>query len=209
MHIVTFVVSAALAAGPAPSAEPPGDAPSRILEVPEVAGVTPVLTDGVLDDGEWSDAAALPLGGVELLAKRDARYLYLALRFVDGKHSGLDLYLASSPEVRRMFHISSELGTERFEDGHWSERSWNVRGWVGNPIGYNHDPDALVIYEPDGLELQFSRAMLAAEGLGGPGLRVALRLKRPDLTVPEGAEQAPLDEWVELKLPDGAGEPEN
>ena len=209
MHFFACLLSAALVAQAAPAADPESGSAASIpgLAVPEGRHV---LVDGALDDGEWSDAAALPIGGVELLAKRDERFLYLALRFVDGKHSGLDLYLAASPEVRRMFHISSELGTKRFETGSWSEKlGWDVRGWVGNPVGFDHGSDTLVIYEPDGFELQFSRAYLAAQGLGTPTLRLAFRLKRPELTAPREAEAAPLDDWIVLELPDAApsGEP--
>lgn len=204
-HVITrLLLATLLAASPLSGATGGDGAPSSSpsVAVPEGGHV---LTDGVFDDGEWDDAAALRLGGVELLAKRDERYLYLALRFVDGKHSGLDLYLAAAPEVRRLFHVSSELGTKRFEEGSWTDFDWNVRGWVGNPVGYNHDPEHLVIHEPDGFELQLSRAMLAAEGLGGPTLRLAFRLKRPEVEVPEGAEAAKLGEWIVLELAGGSG----
>lgn len=162
-----------------------------------------VLADGALDDGEWDDAAPLRLGGVELLAKRDPRYLYLALRFVEGKHSGLDLYLAGQGGARRLFHVSGQLGTKRFADGSWSEYDWDVEGWVGNPVAYvlpEKEGDELVIYEPEGFELQLSREMLAAEGLGANHLRLAFRLKRPEVTVPVGAEEAEPGEWIVLDL---------
>ena len=180
-----------------------GEAPSRPddegapLAVPEGRNVLP---DGVFDDGEWEDAAVLPIAGVELLAKRDAHYLYLAIRFVEGKHSGLDLYLASEAGTRRLFHISSELGTKRFAAGEWSAYDWDVRGWVGNPVGIERGAEELVIHEPGGFELQLSREMLAAEGLAGPTLRLAFRLKRPEAMVPEGAEEADLVRWIRLEM---------
>lgn len=173
------------------------DGEPRTLAVPEGRHV---LTDGVFDAGEWNDAAALPLGDVELLAKRDPRYLYLALRFADGKHSGLDLYLAGDSGARRMFHSSSELGVKRREPDGWSEYDWNVRGWVANPVGIVRGTETLVIHEPDGFELQLAREMLAAEGLGGSEIRLAFRLKRPEVTVPEGAEAAEPEEWIVLDL---------
>jgi hypothetical protein len=157
-----------------------------------------VLPDGVFEAGEWDDAAVLPLDGVELLAKGDARYLYLALRFVEEKHSGLDLYLAAGPEVRRLFHISSELLWKEFAEGTWSEYRRDVRGWTGNPVGFLHEGERVEIHEPDGFELQLARSMLAAQGLGADRLRLAFRLKRPELTVPAGAEAAALEDWLLL-----------
>jgi predicted nucleic acid-binding protein len=192
--------AAASGGGPAPAGT------ATTLEIPEGRHVLP---DGEFEPGEWDDAAVLPLDGVELLAKGDARYLYLALRFVEEKHSGLDLYLAAGPEVRRLFHISSELLWKEFAEGTWSEYHRDVRGWTGNPVGFLHEGERVEIHEPDGFELQLARSMLAAQGLGADRLRLAFRLKRPELTVPAGAEAAALEDWLLLTWASSTRPPED
>jgi len=178
-------------AGPAGAADDP-------LSVPPGSSVT---VDGTFGDGEWADAARRSLpGGIELLAKRDAEALELALRFTDTKHSGLDLYLAVPGGAPRLFHISSELGTKTWADGAWSDFDWNTHGWTGNTIELEVSGKDLTIYEPDGFELRLDRAMLDEAGLGGDTLLLSFRLKRPLLTVPPGAEAAPLEEWLPLHL---------
>lgn len=168
------------------------------LSVPNGHSVT---VDGSFGDAEWTDAASRDLpGGIELLVKADAVSLYLALRFTETKHSGLDLYLASPGGTRRLFHISSDLGTKTWEDGAWGEYEWNPVGWSGNVIGFERTEEGLVIFEPDGFELRLDRDMLEDVGLGGETLRMSFRLKRPELTVPPDAAEAPLGDWPVLRL---------
>jgi hypothetical protein len=173
-------------------------ASGEAIDVPAGGPVTP---DGSFAPAEWSNAAARRVdGGMDFLARRDAGALYLALRFGDQKHSGLDLYLADLDGTRRLFHISSELGTKTWSDGGWSEYDWEVAGWSGNPVEFQVRDDGLTIHEPDGFELRFGLGMLREEGLDLSSLRVSFRLKRPDLTVPPGADEAPLEEWIELRV---------
>lgn len=162
----------------------------------------PVTVDGSFGEGEWVDAASRDLpGGIELLAKEDAASLDLALRFTETKHSGLDLYLAAPGGARRLFHISSELGTKTWADGAWSDYDWSANGWSGNVIEFEVSEKVLTVFEPDGFELRLDRSMLDEAGLVGGKLLLSFRLKRPLLTVPPGAEAAPLEEWLVLRLP--------
>ncbi len=169
------------------------------LSVPTGSAVT---VDGSFGDGEWADAARRDLtGGVELLAKQEDEFLDLAFRFTGTKHSGLDLYLAAPGGARRLFHISSELGTRTWTDGTWSDFDWSATGWSGNPVEVKVSENALTILEPDGFELRLGRSMLEEAGLGGDTLRLSFRLKRPVLTLPAKVEEAPLEEWLLLRLP--------
>jgi hypothetical protein len=168
------------------------------IDVPAGGSVTP---DGTFAPDEWSDAAARRLAGdVDLLVKRDDASLYLALRFGEQKHSGLDLYLADPDGTRRLFHISSELGTKRWSGGTWGDYDWEVAGWTGNPVEFEIRDDGLSIHEPDGFELRLGLDRLRNDGLDLHALRVSFRLKRPDLTVPPGADEAALEQWIELRV---------
>ena len=198
-------LAALLLAVPSPlgaEEDQPLDGATRDLDI---ADGRHVLPDGVFDPGEWDDASALALDGVELLAKGDDRYLYVALRFVEETHTGLDLYLAAGAEARRLFHISSELLEKEFERGSWGAYDRDIGGWTGNPVGFLHQDDRIEIHEPEGFELQIARSLLAAEGLGADTLQLAFRLKRPEKTVPEGAEEAALEDWVILRWPPDGG----
>lgn len=72
---------------PAPPASPPA-AEVRAVAVPRGAHV---LVNGSFGPGEWADAAAVPLDAMhELLVKQDDRYVYVGIRFLGPRHTGLE-----------------------------------------------------------------------------------------------------------------------
>jgi hypothetical protein len=107
-------------------------APEEIVHVP--AG-KPVMVDGKIGPGEWSDAAeAEGPGGARLYIKTSGDFVYVAVQFPAGRSGFTDIYLTSEDGGVYDLHASAKLGERRLDGGKWPEWSnwWNNRGWVAN-----------------------------------------------------------------------------
>ncbi|MBP7866726.1 MAG: hypothetical protein KA419_12340 [Acidobacteria bacterium] len=189
------------------------------------AGVSPVvplgpsiLVNGFVGVDEWRGALGLPLDPeVELKAREDSRYLYLAVVFKGARHTGLDLYLTTR-DGRAMLHVSSALGERAMEDNHpskagpiedthpaaikdthalthalelvWGRNCW----WTANPVCVTWEDGKQAVVAPEAFEFQLDRARLGRE------VALLIHLKRPDKTLPAGASPDVPDHWLRLKL---------
>ena len=97
---------------------------------------THVLIDGRLGPGEWIDAYHVTTSdSTAIYLKRDAKYLYIAVRPPAGVFS-VDLYLdRGDPGAILDLHASAKLGEREGTFGEWQEWSWwNNRDWAANVL---------------------------------------------------------------------------
>jgi hypothetical protein len=162
----------------------------------KVARGTHVLVNGYFAQGEWSDATAVNLdGNHKLMVKQDDRYLYLAIEFLQQKHSGLDLALASPPGEPLGLHVSSALGTRTYRSEGWTDYDWRAEQWSANVVGTISDGGKMRVLEPDGFEVQINRSLL-----GGSELFVRIELKRPAVIFPADSRDGDTAGWIRLVL---------
>jgi hypothetical protein len=154
-----------------------------------------VLVNGVIGENEWKDALSVSLDSeTELLAKKDARNLFLAIAFKGPRHTGVDLYIRCRDGVR-MLHVSSALGEARCLAGQKTEISWSLpRWWSANAIGVINVDGRSQFLEPDAFEFQIARSELGVEA------NIYIHLKRPEKHVPPGAGESTEDNWLRLRL---------
>ncbi len=95
----------------------------------------PVMVDGRLSPGEWSDAAKLELAADfgTVYVKRSGEFVYIALELADQNQlSTVDMYLSSPDGAIYDLHASAKLGERLFKNG-WSEWTWwNNDRWTAN-----------------------------------------------------------------------------
>jgi len=112
----------------AASAKPP----EEIVHVPTGK---PVMVDGKIGPGEWSDAAEvkMPSGG-RLYIKVAGEFVYVAVQFPATRSGFTDLYIASQDGSIYDLHASAKLGERKLQGGKWPDwrNWWNNRGWVAN-----------------------------------------------------------------------------
>jgi hypothetical protein len=168
-------------------------------EAPPATRVPPgrhVLVNGSFAPGEWADAAAVPLdSGHVLRVKQDAEYLYLAIEFLQQKHTGLELFLGSAAGPPHAFHVSSALGSRTWGPEGWSEMAWQAEHWGANVIGTISGDGKMKLLEPNGFEIQLTKSQLR-----GGELAVRIELKRPAAVFPAGSRDDDPKGWLRLLL---------
>jgi len=175
------------------------------LVVVPVPGGDVVMVNGLVGEGEWSNSGELKLDDATTLRfHATPRYLFLAVVFHGPKHTGIDLHLHSLGATR-MLHVSSALGEKTLVDGTWSDYAWGENAWwTANGIGSIWDGSTSVSLKPQGFEFQIDRREL------GPDVALYIRLKRPAKTLPAGASEDAVKNWIRLTLeeskPKGGGE---
>jgi hypothetical protein len=95
----------------------------------------PVMVDGKIGPGEWSDAVEVRMpGGARLNIKTAGDFVYIAVQFPAGKSGFTDLYIASEDDSAYDLHASAKLGERKLQAGKWPDWSnwWTNRGWVAN-----------------------------------------------------------------------------
>jgi hypothetical protein len=183
--ITLLLLVSSAAPAPAPQGSPP-----------KVARGTHVLVNGHFAQGEWSDATAVNLdSNHKLMVKQDDRYLYLAIEFLQQKHSGLDLALASPPGETLGLHVSSALATRTYRPEGWTDYDWRAETWGANVIGTISDGGKMRVVEPDGFEVQMNRSLLR-----GNELFVRIELKRPAVIFPADSRDGDFTGWIRLGL---------
>ena len=106
--------------------------PEEIVHVPTGK---PVMVDGKIGPGEWSDAAETDVpGGARLYLKTSGDLVYVAVQFPAGRSGFTDIYITSEDGGIYDLHASAKLGERRLDGGKWPEWSnwWNNQGWVAN-----------------------------------------------------------------------------
>jgi hypothetical protein len=106
--------------------------PEEIVHVPTGK---PVMVDGKIGPGEWSDAAEAKVpGGARLYIKTSGDFVYVAVQFPAGRFGLMDIYITSEDGGIYDLHASAKLGERRLDGGKWPKWSnwWNNRGWVAN-----------------------------------------------------------------------------
>jgi hypothetical protein len=156
-----------------------------------------VLPNGIFAENEWDDATKINAENhLRLFAKQDDRFLYFAIEFLDIIHTGVDLYLAASPESRKMLHVSSALGEKDYFAGSWSDYQWGEnRMWTANSIGMVWDGEKSVTVPLEGFEFQISKSMFPATKWN-----FLIHLKRPEFFYPSDADEIDLDRWQVIEF---------
>jgi len=106
--------------------------PEEIVHVPTGK---PVMVDGKIGPGEWSDAAEAEVpSGARLYIKTSGDFVYVAVQFPAGRSGFTDIYITSEDGGIYDLHASAKMGERRLDGGKWPEWSdwWNNRGWVAN-----------------------------------------------------------------------------
>ena len=79
----------------------------------------PVMVDGKLWRGKWSDAAEAEVpGGARLYIETSGNFVYVAVQFPAGRSGFTDIYITSEDGGIYDLHASAKLGERRLdEDG--------------------------------------------------------------------------------------------
>ena len=123
------------------------------------------------------------------------QYLYLAVEFLQQKHTGLELFLGFSSGEPTALHVSSALATRVHGPNGWSSHEWRAEQWGANVIGTISDGGGMRFLEPDGFEVQVSKALLR-----GQDLFVRIELKRLALVLRPGSSDHEPRSWIHLTL---------
>jgi len=108
------------------------DTPEKIIHVPVGK---PVIVDGKIEPGEWSDAAEVKMPNeARLCLKVSGEFVYVAVQFPASRSGFTDLYIASADGSIYDLHASAKLGERQLHNGKWPEWNnwWNNHGWVAN-----------------------------------------------------------------------------
>jgi hypothetical protein len=156
-----------------------------------------IMPNGYFAPGEWADASKVTVdGGLIFYAKYDKNYFYLGIKREGIVHTGLDLYIATDAENRRLFHVSSALAEAMYKKAKWSEWIWeDNRQWAANRIGLYQDEEGRRNSEPEGFEFQFSREMIQ-----GDAIFIAVQLKRPEHIYPPKKDREAFKNWLKVKI---------
>ena len=170
---------------------------SSTSEIPEVPFGNNILPNGKFSQNEWSDAdSCLFCDSIKFYVKQDENYVYLALKFLQEKHSGIDLYLADSKTNLKNLHISSALGERNFKENEWEEFVWgeNIL-WTGNSIGSFYSDGKMQFLDPDGFEFQIDNTLFKKKSWF-----LRIHLKRPEFIYPSNTNTDSKENWFEIEL---------
>ena len=166
----------------------------------------PVMLDGKIQPGEWSDATSLPIpNGGRFYVKTSKGFVYIAVQLPDDCSGFTDLYVAPGSGGLYDLHASAKLGERRVQDGKWGEwhEWWNNNGWVAN-VSRVDSFDKRTFLPAKVREYQMERARF-----GGLSWRVmvgmSLESRNNDYTVvrfPASASDSNTDQWLQIMLGD-------
>ena len=157
-----------------------------------------ILPNGILENSEWSDSKTTQIDSTVLLKiKQDSIYVYIGIKFLNEKHSGIDLYISDHKDYKRMLHISSTLASKQIGNYEWGKVLWELQaGWTGNTVGIYYDENGkMKIIEPDGFEIQICKSFLKTTEL-----RLRFHLKRPEKVLPEHSSENNSGNWYKYYL---------
>jgi len=181
-----------------------------VLDVPVHRG-EPVLVDGQLDPGEWSEALAVSIAaGVTLLLKGTCEQLYAAVRTEGRVPRPVDVFLQLDTGETQQLHASMAIGERRLSDLPWSDTMpvwiWgNHVDWIANEAKQDSRRESTLrfdarLFPADGVELQLRRRRFS-------GNRLRLRVEvgefvspgRMDI-FPAQSSRASVAGWADLRL---------
>ena len=95
---------------------------------------TVVMVDGKISANEWRDATHVEVPGVaDIMFKRAAGFVYIAVDYKNNASGIVDLYLAPGDGSVQDLHASAKLGERTLHGGAWPDWTWwNNRDWVAN-----------------------------------------------------------------------------
>ena len=112
-----------------------GMLPETPEEIIHLSVGKPVMVDGNIEPGEWSDAVQVKMpNDARLYLKASGEFVYLAVQFPASRSGFTDLYIAPAGGSLSDLHASAKLGERQFDNHKWPEWSnwWNNEGWVAN-----------------------------------------------------------------------------
>ena len=156
-----------------------------------------ILPNGKFSKNEWTDADSCLLGdSIKFCLKLDEEFVYLALKFLQEKHTGIDLYLADSETNLKNLHISSALGERNFKDNKWEKFGWGENIFcMGNSIGSVFADGKMTYLDPDGFEFQIDKTMFKRKTWF-----LRIHLKRPEYIFPISTENNNIENWFWINL---------
>ena len=179
----------------------PGHVLSRVGRAGEVIAIPNgghVLIDGKLNPGEWADARRVAASdSVTLYLKRDAHYLYVAVKPTGGAFS-VDLYVDRGPGTRILdLHASAKLGEREGAFEQWPEWGWwNNREWVANVVRVaSFEPRAFLTDEAK--EYQIGIKRLGAKRIW---LSADVQIGKEIRAVPSEGDERYARHWLKLRL---------
>jgi hypothetical protein len=162
----------------------------------------PIMVDGKLTPGEWSDAKQLAVGDfAEISFKQSNNDVLIAIKFLKAKNGTADLYISSAGRMYDL-HASAKLGERTLENAHWPEEWtwWNNDRWVAN-VSRPDDWSKRTFKDEKVREYQISR-----ERFQGKEWKIFLELMTPaepkwqTSTYPPIANSSSDGNWIVLQL---------
>lgn len=171
-----------------------------VVRVPSSA--KPVMVDGKIAQGEWTDAKSVDLGKTARLhVKHSGDYVWLAVEFLECDNGTLDLYLGTPDGAIYDLHSSAKIGERTLAEGKWPDFTWwNNNGWVSN-FSRVDSWKPLTLLPEKVREYQISRARFQ-----GKEWRVLLELMtaaKPQWQThkfPADAENMTTKDWMTLRF---------
>jgi hypothetical protein len=169
LAVVTLAPHVLAQALPTPSARSPTALASQVIRVPE-GGPTPVLLDGQLSVGEWSDARDVPIGGpVRLLLKQSRGHVLIAVATGTRMPRPVDIFLEDAAGRVHQLHASAQIGERALADtlwGDWENPAWrwgNHVDWIANEAKLDSEqptthPFSARAFPADATEFQIRRS---------------------------------------------------
>lgn len=162
----------------------------------------PVMVDGKIAQGEWTDAKSVDLGKTaRLYAKHSRNFVWFAVEFLESDNGTLDLFLGTPDGAIYDLHSSAKLGERTPVEGNWPDFTWwNNNGWVSN-FSRVDSWKPLTLLPENVREYQISRARFP-----GKEWKVMLELMTPAKPqwqthkFPVGAENTATKGWMTLRL---------
>ena len=164
----------------------------------------PVMVDGKIEPGEWSDAAEvnMPDGG-RLYLKFVDDFVCVAVLFPASRSGFTDLYIASEGGNIDDLHASAKLGERRLHDGKWPDwnRWWNNNGWVAN-VSHVASFEKRTFMPANAREYQIKRSRFGGQ-VWRLMLDMSLDSEQGEYTVvrfPESASNSNPQNWLRVQI---------
>jgi hypothetical protein len=104
-------------------------------EIIQLSVGKPVMVDGNIESGEWSDAREVTMpNDARLYLKVSGEFVCMAVQFPASRSGFTDLYVAPAGGSIYDLHASAKLGERQLHNHKWPEWNhwWNNQGWVAN-----------------------------------------------------------------------------
>ena len=198
-----------------------GEVEGQSVAVP-VSDGRPVMTDGLLGEGEWGDALSIPVGNSVILYLKEHRgHVFVGLHCGDlEKPFAANLFLVGSDGSLHELHVSAQIGERVLAKGESEYPGWvwgYSPGWYANEARWDQSrAEALItegwsrteaqreaLFPQDGFEFQILRSRFPSEDW-------IFRLEvlfSPDydspLVFPAGTSGIDPEGWMRLSFPSG------